>query len=333
MRSETLLDIVGLNVDFPAAGGGSVRVVADLDLTVGPGEMVALVGESGSGKTLTALAIMGLLDLFGASQSATRMTLGQTDLLTADRARMRSLRGREVGMIFQQPMSSLDPAFSVGSQIAGAIRAHEKVTRKAAWQRAVELLDRVQIPHASRRAHDFPHQFSGGMCQRVMIAIAMACRPQLIIADEPTTALDVRTQAEFLDLLNELRSESDAGVLYISHDLAVVSSLADRIAVMYSGEIVESGTAEALLADPQHPYTSGLIGSVCRPGQERTFVGIPGRIPVAGSVMTGCRFAPRCEYVDPEGCLESRIPLTSGIADSAVRCRRHQDLQLAGVRR
>lgn len=324
-----LLNVEGLDVSFKK-NGESVRVVRNVDLTVQPGETVAVVGESGSGKTLTTLAVLGLVNLVGGHREATKIEFDGQDLLNASPGELRRIRGSGIGTIFQQPMMSLDPAYTVGSQVVGAIRAHEKISRKKAWAQALDLLELVQVPNPAVRAHDYPHQFSGGMCQRVMIAIAVACRPKLIIADEPTTALDVRTQASFLNLLRTVQEELDTSILYVSHDLAVVSELADRLVVMYSGEVVEVGPTAQIMKQPNHPYTSDLIGCATMPTKGQRFQSIPGQIPPAGHVAQGCQFFDRCRH-SSEACCSAPVGLGRVTESWESRCRRANDLTLEGV--
>ena len=287
-----LLDVHGLTVALPRS-----TPVADLSFAVHRGETVAIVGESGSGKSLTALALLGLLPP-AARIAGGRITFGDRDLtLMADRE-LRHLRGREIAMIFQEPMTSLNPVISIGRQIVEVLRRHEALTRSAARRRAIELLDLVRIPEPDRRFDEYPHQLSGGMRQRVMIAIAIACSPKLLIADEPTTALDVTIQAQVLDLLDRLRRDLDMALLLITHDLAVVAEWADRVVVMYAGRKVEEAPHERLFAAPLHPYTRGLLNASPRltAGQHYTrgrLTEIPGSITSA-TVEPGCAFVPRC---------------------------------------
>jgi peptide/nickel transport system ATP-binding protein len=286
-----VLDVADLTIRFPnglaAVDGASLRAM--------PGETLALVGESGCGKSATALAIIGLLAEGTAVGGAVR--LAGTDLLALSAEEMRRLRGGDVAMIFQEPMTSLNPAFTAGDQVAEAIRAHRGGSRRAAFDEAVAMLDRVRIPDAARRARQYPHEMSGGMRQRVMIAMALACRPRLLIADEPTTALDVTVQAQILSLLDELKRETGTAVLLITHDLGVVADHADRVAVMYAGRIVESAPAAALFARPEHPYTIGLLGA--RPSateRAERLASIEGTVPDLRAPPPGCRFAPRCPF-------------------------------------
>ncbi|HST37945.1 MAG TPA: ABC transporter ATP-binding protein [Conexibacter sp.] len=293
---DALLTVERLDVSFRTATGWT-RVVEQVDLTVRGGETVCLVGESGSGKSVTALALMGLLDP-GAARVGGSIRLGGRDLLQLAERDWQRVRGNDVAMIFQEPMSSLNPVLRIGDQIAESVLLHEPVDAKAAGRRAVELLELVGIPDPQRRARDYPHQLSGGMRQRVMIAIALSCSPRLLIADEPTTALDVTIQAQILELIGELRERLQMAVLLITHDLGVVAETADRVAVMYAGRIVERAEVKALFEDPQHPYTSSLLRAIPLLGSsyEEPLYAIPGTVPSPGRRPSGCRFAPRCEH-------------------------------------
>src|SRR4051794_237198 len=294
---EELLSVEHLKVSFHGERG-EVHAVDDVSFTLDRGELVAMVGESGSGKSVSAMTIMGLTRGPGTEISGSAVLADGTDLLTADDQQLRRVRGARIAMIFQDPMSALTPVYRVGDQIVEQIRAHERVTRQAARARAVDLLHRVGIPRARERADDYPHQFSGGMRQRVMIAMALSCSPELLIADEPTTALDVTIQAQILGEIEQLREELGIGVLLITHDLGVVAEVASRVVVMYSGRIVEEAALRPLFTDPMHPYTWGLLGSVPRVDQDR-----PERLPtISGAPPSlldpppGCHFHPRCPH-------------------------------------
>ena len=291
-----LLDIEDLSVSF-RTDRGTVRAVQGVSLEVSAGETLAIVGESGSGKSVTALSILRLLGDAG-SVDGGRIVFDGRDLLTLDDDAIRDIRGDRIAMIFQEPMSSLNPVLTVGKQVAEPIRLHRRVPWREAYARAAELLERVRIPDAAHRLGDYPHHFSGGMRQRVMIAMALACQPRLIIADEPTTALDVTVQAQILALLKELTREADSALILITHDLGVVARYADRVAVMYAGRIVETAPAGTLYAAPAHPYTEGLMASI--PGVDgaigarlRTIEGQP---PDLAGLPPGCPFAPRCQH-------------------------------------
>ncbi len=290
----SLLVVEDLTVAF-ATGRGPVNAIEGVSLAVAPGEILGIVGESGSGKSVTALAIMGLLPRPPARVVAGRITFEGTALLGLSERGLRRIRGPGIGMVFQEPMSSLNPVFTIGDQIGETLRAHERLGLAARRARTVALLDRVGIPSAARRLEDYPHQMSGGQRQRVMIAIALACNPRLLIADEPTTALDVTIQAQILDLLLELRAERGMAVMLITHNMGVVAETADRVLVMYSGRIVEQSPAAALFDHPAHPYTSGLLA--CVPSLEmdlHRLQAIPGSLPDPARRPPGCRFAPRC---------------------------------------
>ena len=287
-----LLDVAHLTAGF-GANGRFVAVVRDVSFSVGPGETLGLVGESGSGKSVTALSIMRLLQAPGRIASGSIVFRG-TDLLRLSEAEMRKVRGAGIGFIFQEPMSALNPVFTVGDQIAEALVIHERVTWRQARLRAVELLEAVRMTDPARRARDYPHQLSGGMRQRVMIAVALACRPPLVIADEPTTALDVTIQAEVLDLLRELRARYQLSLLLITHDLGVIAEMADTVAVMYAGSIVEHAPVREIFRSPAHPYTRGLLASMPGATGEDRLRAIDGSVPPPGDLPPGCPFEPRC---------------------------------------
>jgi oligopeptide/dipeptide ABC transporter ATP-binding protein len=291
-----LLSVADLRVSFHTEDG-VVRAVDGVSFELAEGETLGIVGESGSGKSVTMMSVMRLIVDPRASSSGTVLYRGR-DLMELGKAEMRAVRGSEIAMIFQDPMTSLNPVYKVGWQIAEQIRAHRRVSSAAARARAVELLAAVGIPHPERRADDYPHQFSGGMRQRVMIALALSCNPSLLIADEPTTALDVTIQAQILALIKRLRADFGSSVVLITHDMGVVAEMADRVAVMYAGRIVELGTVREIFYDPQHPYTWGLLGSIARLDRPkpRRLTTIPGSPPSLTSLPTGCAFADRCAY-------------------------------------
>jgi oligopeptide/dipeptide ABC transporter ATP-binding protein len=316
------LHIDGLSTVFDAEGG-TVTAVDGLSLAVAPGEIAGLVGESGCGKSLTALSVMGLLPPPGRVAGG-RILFEGRDLLSLPSRQMRGLRGREISMIFQEPMTSLNPVFTVGRQIAEEITAHEPVSRAAAWQRAVEMLTRVGIPEPASRARAYPHQLSGGMRQRVMIAMALALSPKLLIADEPTTALDVTIQAQILQLMRDLQQETGAAVLLITHNLAVVAQTCSRVMVMYTGRLVEDAPVDELFDHPLHPYTRGLLACLParapRPGQELPTIG--GIVPALGSLPPGCAFSNRCPDAF-EPCTRAEPALVEVAPGHAVRCYLH----------
>jgi peptide/nickel transport system ATP-binding protein len=291
---EPFLDVRDLTVRFRTRRG-TVTAVDGLSFTVEEGEVLGIVGESGSGKSVSMMSLMRLIRDPNASVTGQASLRGQ-DLLALPETQMRSLRGREIAMIFQDPMTSLTPVYTVGWQIAEQIRAHEKVTKKAALERAAGLLGEVGIPDPARRLHQYPHEFSGGMRQRVMIAMALSCNPALLIADEPTTALDVTTQAQILDLLRQLQAAHGSSVILITHDMGVVSEIADKVLVMYAGRAAEQGPKNAVFHRPQHPYTWGLMSSVpnTRGGRVRRLPTIPGSPPSPFAIAEGCAFGPRC---------------------------------------
>jgi peptide/nickel transport system ATP-binding protein len=316
-----LLEVRGLGVEFQTRGG-TAHVLEDIQLHIQRGETLGLVGESGCGKSITALALMRLIP-----QPPGRITSGQImfdgqDLLQLPEAQMRRVRGNRISMIFQEPMTSLNPAYSVGDQITESVRLHQGLNAKDGLARAVEMLEAVGIPDALRRVHEYPHQFSGGMRQRVMIAMALACQPDLLIADEPTTALDVTVQAQIFDLIRELRERSGTAVLLITHDMGAVAEMTDRVAVMYAGRMVEEGPTDVVLSNPCHPYTQGLIA--CAPGRSPQSHGkplqeIPGTVPSLLERKGGCTFADRCSEAQPR-CRTSLPPSTWVQSGHRVMC-------------
>jgi peptide/nickel transport system ATP-binding protein len=311
--SEPLLSVRGLRVGFRTEAG-LVQAVDGIDLDLAPGEVVGVVGESGSGKSVSMLAVMGLIDDPNAIIEG-EARFGGRDLLGLSDRQMRAVRGEEIAMVFQDPMTSLNPVYTVGWQISEQIRAHRQVSRQAARSRSLELLRAVGIPRPEQRIDQYPHQFSGGMRQRVMIAMALSCEPALLIADEPTTALDVTIQAQILELIRGLRAESDSAVVLITHDVGVVADIADRVIVMYAGRAVEVASKDELFEQPQHPYTWGLMASVPRldlPKPDR-LPAIPGQPPSLIALPPGCSFAPRCAHAF-EACHAGRPPLVSHAA-------------------
>jgi len=328
-EAAPVLAIRGLAVEF-AAQSGPVRVVDDVSLSVHRAQTVALVGESGSGKSVTAMSVMHLLHLSGASQVAGEIRFCGRDGLTRDLATlsegdMRRVRGNEIGMVFQEPMTSLNPVLSVGTQIAEAIRLHRPMSAGAAAREVLELLRMVEIRDPERHAAAYPHQLSGGMRQRVMIAMALSCRPQLLLADEPTTALDVTIQAQILALLRKLQAQFGMALLFITHNLGVVAEIADRVEVMYAGQIVESAPVTALFDEPRHPYTRALLASLPDtaqvPGARRRLRVIGGQVPDPRHPPPGCRYAPRCALALPECTQAAPTSRTVG-NDRIVRCPR-----------
>jgi oligopeptide/dipeptide ABC transporter ATP-binding protein len=300
---------------------GEMTAVDGLSLAVAAGETVALVGESGCGKSLTALSIMRLLPDPPARIVGGRIVLNGRDLVAETEEAMLDIRGKEVGMIFQDPMSSLNPVATVGKQITEVLAAHTDLDRRQRRARVLELLAEVGMPDAARRLDAYPHQLSGGMCQRVMIAMAIACRPSVLIADEPTTALDVTVQAQVLALLKRLQAEAGMAMIFITHDLGVVAEIADRVVVMYAGRKVEEAAVDDLFEAPLHPYTAGLIGATPVPGAERAerLADIPGMVPPLNALPTGCAFAPRCPRV-MDRCRRERPALTEPRPGRLVAC-------------
>jgi len=295
-RLPALLELHDLRVTFNVEGGVA-RAVDGLDLVVGPGETVGLVGESGCGKSVTSLAVLRLVEPDGHVAHGSSVRLEGRNLLALPMKEMRHVRGNHVALIFQEPMSALNPVLTIGAQIAEVVTTHEKATRAEAWARAVAMLTLVGIPDPEARAKQYPHQLSGGMNQRVLIAMALVCRPKLLIADEPTTALDVTIQAEILELLASLQGRLGMAVLLITHNLGIVAETTRRVYVMYAGQIVEEAPTEALFARPAHPYTEGLLAAVPRLDRKRErLAAIPGQVPPATSWPAGCRFHPRCPY-------------------------------------
>ena len=328
-----LLDVRQLNIEFPVrtsltptkvAGSKSLKAVRDLSFSIGTGEVLGLVGESGSGKSITSLAILRLLPPQARVSGEILFTdngEGARNLASFDDDSMRRLRGSRIAMIFQEPMTALNPVMGVGDQIAEAVLAHSTVSKREAWQRAVDSMNDVAIPDAARRARDYPHQLSGGMRQRVMIAMAIVNRPQLLIADEPTTALDVTIQAQILDLLADLRKKFGLAMLFISHDLAVVSQVADRVAVMYAGSLVEMGGKRDIFQAAAHPYTRGLLHAVpdLKTDRSRPLQTIEGTVPALQNLPAGCAFEPRCQFRIDE-CARALPPLVEVAAGHWARC-------------
>ncbi len=329
MSAAPLLDVRGLTVAFPGAAG-PVQVVNGVDLAIAAGETYALVGESGSGKSATSLAIMGLLDARAIVGGEVRLEgpQGARNLLTLGARAMRQVRGAEVAMVFQEPMTSLNPVQTVGAQIGEALRLHQTLKPAQVRNRVVEALAEVGIPDPRRRASAYPHELSGGMRQRVLIAMALACRPRLLIADEPTTALDATVQIQILELLKALQREHGMAVLFVTHNLAVVAEIADRVGVMYGGRIVETAGAAALFAHPRHPYTRGLLDSLPdarAEGPRRRLRAIAGAVMDPRHPPSGCGFQPRCTLAqDP--CRTSPVALLPIAPDRGARCLRWAEL-------
>ena len=293
--TTTLLQLDGLVTVFDTLDG-TVRAVDGVSFTIGKGETVALVGESGCGKSVTALSILRLVQAPAGRIESGRVLLEGTDLVTLPEEELRKVRGARIAMIFQEPMTSLNPVLTVGFQIAEAVQLHRRVSRAEAWTEAVRMLELVEIPDPATRARSYPHQLSGGMRQRVMIAMALSCDPELLIADEPTTALDVTIQAQILELLDNLRARLGMALLLITHDLGVVAERAERVLVMYAGRVVEEGPVAEVFTSPKHPYTRGLLRSVPRLGRPHARLeAIPGQVPRLTELPSGCRFRDRCD--------------------------------------
>jgi len=328
--SASLLDVRNLSVQFPGPGHAgadeaALTAVREVSFSIAPGEVLGLVGESGSGKSVTSLALMGLLPPQARTLGQAKFSLtdeAPVDLLSASNEQLRAMRGSRMAMIFQEPMTALNPVMRVGDQVAEAVLAHyPQTSKKEAGRRAVEALREVALPEPDKSAHDYPHQLSGGMRQRVMIAMAIVNRPQLLIADEPTTALDVTIQAQILELLQELRGKFNLAMLFISHDLAVVSRVADRVAVMYAGSLVEMARREDIFQSPAHPYTKGLLRAVptLRTDRAKPLSVIEGSVPPLRSLPPGCLFEPRCEF-RLGSCAKSFPPLLEVSPGHWSRC-------------
>jgi peptide/nickel transport system ATP-binding protein len=318
---EYLLEVDKLQTVFQT-GKGEVTSVEEVSFQLKPGQTIGIVGESGCGKSVTSLSIMRLLGKHGKVKNGSILFNGK-DLAKLSEAEMRDIRGNEISMIFQEPMTSLNPVFTIGNQMMEGIRLHMKLGKKEAKKYAIEMLNQVGIPRPEAIMDEFPHSLSGGMRQRVMIAMALSCMPKLLIADEPTTALDVTIQAQILELMKKLRSQSNTAIIIITHDLGVVAEMVDRIIVMYAGQVVEEADVYTLFDDPKHPYTKGLIGSIPHIDYdaEERLVSIPGAVPSLQNMPTGCRFHTRCEFVT-ERCLDEQPNLihTDQDGNHKVRC-------------
>jgi peptide/nickel transport system ATP-binding protein len=318
---EYLLNVDKVQTVFKT-GKGEITSVEEVSFRLKPGQTIGIVGESGCGKSVTSLSIMRLLGKHGYVKNGSILFNGK-DLAKISEAEMREIRGNEISMIFQEPMTSLNPVFTIGNQMMEGIRLHMKLGKKEARNYAIEMLNSVGIPRAEAIMNEFPHALSGGMRQRVMIAMALSCRPRLLIADEPTTALDVTIQAQILELMKKLRSQSNTAIILITHDLGVVAEMVDKIIVMYAGQVVEEADVFTLFDNPKHPYTKGLIGSIphIETHQEERLVSIPGAVPSLQNMPTGCRFHTRCEFAT-ERCLQEQPNLIhlDEIGEHKVRC-------------
>jgi len=319
--SDRVLDVKNLSIDIPLAEG-MLHAVDGIDIHVDMGETLCIVGESGCGKSLTSLAVMDLLPK-KAIRRLERLDLAGASILDYSEQQMSDIRGSKMGMIFQEPMTSLNPAFTIGNQMVETLQRHRNMNRVAARDLAKRMLEKVGITAADQRLNQYPHQLSGGLRQRVMIAMTLLCEPELIIADEPTTALDVTIQAQILLLLQELQSEFDMGLILITHDLGVVARIATRVAVMYAGQIVEQGTVKQIFDNPMHPYTRGLMRCIPVPGKTKPgepLGSIPGMVPSLVGKFTGCRFAERCDHVT-DACRQSDIELRAESGETqSYRC-------------
>ncbi|PZD97358.1 ABC transporter ATP-binding protein [Paenibacillus sambharensis] len=294
--AEPLMTIQNLQTHF-VTDKGAVPAVDGIDLHIRKGEIVGIVGESGCGKSVTSLSIMGLLPKPAGTIAGGHIYFKGEDLAVTRERRMQALRGNEISMIFQEPMTSLNPLMTIGEQISESLRIHRRMSRKEAWRESIAMLDKVGICRAESIVREYPHQLSGGMRQRVMIAIALCCEPELLIADEPTTALDVTIQAQILDLMKKLNEETGTAILMITHDLGVVAETCHRVVVMYAGKVVEEGSVKDIFYKPRHPYTRGLIRSIPKMDSDGgRLYSIPGSVPLPGTITEGCRFAPRCEH-------------------------------------
>lgn len=329
-EARTLLRVKDLQTTFRTGGNSSVRAVDGVSFDLDPGETLAIVGESGSGKSVTSLSLMGLLPKDTGSVTGGSMRLNGYEMRGFSEEEMRAVRGKQIGMIFQEPMTSLNPVKTVGWQIMEMVMHHEKLSRRAAYRRAIEMLDLVGIPEPARRVDNYPHQMSGGMRQRAMIAMALSCEPRILIADEPTTALDVTIQAQMLELMKDLQDRMGMAIIFITHDLGVVAEVADRVVVMYAGQVVESGEVEQIFEAPRMPYTAGLMNSIPRIGASRRkerLRAIPGTVPPLSDLPHGCRFNPRCAHAT-ELCRATPPALEEVGPGHAVRCARWRDITL-----
>jgi peptide/nickel transport system ATP-binding protein len=323
-----VLNVDQMGVSFRTSGG--VRAVTQgVSFSVKAGERIGIVGESGCGKSVTGLALLGLLPK-GISQVSGKILVEGQNINGMSERQLRKIRGRKVAMIFQEPMSALDPVFTIGQQIGEAVRTHFRVSAREARERSIDVLSKVGIPSPERRHDEYPHQLSGGMRQRAMIAIALACEPRLLIADEPTTALDVTIQAQIIDIILQLSEKSGTALLFITHDLGVVAETCQRVLTMYAGQVVENAAIDDVLLRPRHPYTSGLMRSLPKLSVRKSVLpSIPGRVPSPADMPTGCRFAPRCHFKQPR-CLEEQ-PLFAAGPDHTARCCRYDELELQGT--
>ncbi|MDF1855882.1 ABC transporter ATP-binding protein [Pseudooceanicola sp.] len=327
--AQPLLSVSDLSVYFRAGRKSSNRVVDNVTFDVARGETVGLVGESGSGKTVTGLSLLGLLPE-GIAWTEGQIGFDGKDIGKMSESEMRRLRGRHISMIFQEPMTALDPVFTIGEQLTETLRTHFPMSKREARERAITALEDVGIPLPHKRVEEYPHHLSGGMRQRAMIAIALACEPDLLIADEPTTALDVTIQAQIIDLIMKIVSDRNTALIFISHNLGVVSQVCDRMITMYAGQVVEDSVTDEVLEQPLHPYSSGLLASVPRKSVSSSRLpSIPGRVPSPDAMPPGCRFEPRCTFAQA-GCEAAQV-LHRRADGRVVRCHRHDQLTLKGA--
>lgn len=331
LNDAPLLEVRDLQTTFDLSKKLSVRAVDGVSFDVHAGETLAIVGESGSGKSVTSLSIMGLLPKDVARVSAGGIKLHGQEITTLSEPEMREIRGKEIGMIFQEPMTSLNPVHTVGQQIAEMVIRHEKLSQQKARARAIEMLDLVGIPEPKTRVDNYPHEMSGGMRQRAMIAMALACEPRILIADEPTTALDVTIQAQMLELLDDLQQKLGMAIIFITHDLGVVAEVADRVVVMYAAQVVETASVEDIFNNPRMPYTAGLMNSIPRLGssiKKTRLEAIPGTVPALTSLPDGCRFNPRCAFAT-DVCRAALPALETATESHQIRCARWRELSLS----
>jgi len=329
-RGAPLLEVRNLQTTFDLSKKLSVRAVDGVSFDVHAGETLAIVGESGSGKSVTSLSIMGLLPKGIGRVSAGSIKLHGQEITSRSDAEMREIRGKEIGIIFQEPMTSLNPVHTVGQQIAEMVIRHEKLSHQKARARAIEMLNLVGIPEPTTRVDNYPHEMSGGMRQRAMIAMALACEPRILIADEPTTALDVTIQVQMLELLDDLQRKLGMAIIFITHDLGVVAEVADRVVVMYAAQVVETASVEDIFNNPRMPYTAGLMNSIPRLGSsinKTKLKAIPGTVPALTSLPDGCRFNPRCAFVT-DACRAALPPLETATESHQIRCTRWRELSL-----
>ncbi|QIX25542.1 ABC transporter ATP-binding protein [Nocardioides sp. JQ2195] len=329
VEKAPIVSVENLSVEFVTDHGWQ-RVLNDVSLEIKPGKVLGVVGESGSGKSVSSLAIMGLLPKTGARISSGSIVVDGVDMRSLDEKQLSRIRGDQMAMIFQEPMTSLNPAFTIGEQIAETVRHHKKVSRKVAWKRAIESLDEVGIPNAAERVRRYPHEFSGGMRQRAMIAMAISCQPKVLIADEPTTALDVTIQDQILQLLRTMCEDHDLAMMFITHNMGVVADICDDVTVMYAGEIVERGEITELFDRPRHPYTEGLLRAVPNLYSRNELISIPGSTPAPWEMPTGCRFEPRCPYA-VEACASEPLELHA-VDGRLSRCLRTEELTLGRIK-